>query len=97
MPGAIWLGLRVTGLTIPAVVPTIRFNDIHGNAHAGLRVAPDQTVAADASCNYWGSAQGPSGIGPGSGDAILVEPGAPAPRYKPFARAPIAGSTKTGC
>ena len=39
MPGAIWLGLRVTGLTIPPVTPTVRFNDIQGNAQAGLRVA----------------------------------------------------------
>jgi hypothetical protein len=97
MPGAIWLGLRVTGLTKPAVTPTVRFNDIQGNAHAGLRVAPDQTVAADVSCNYWGSAQGPSGIGRGSGDAIVVEPGAPAPVFTPFAKAPIAQTTRTTC
>jgi hypothetical protein len=97
MPGAIWLGLRPTGLTIPAVTPTVRFNDIQGNAHAGLRIAPDQTVAADVSCNYWGSAQGPSGIGPGSGDAIVVEPGAPAPVFTPFATTPIAQTTRTTC
>jgi serine/threonine protein kinase len=97
MPGAIWLGLRLTGLSKPAVTPTVRFNDIQGNAHAGLRVAPDQTMAADVSCNYWGSAQGPSGIGRGSGDAIVVEPGAPAPVFMPFAAAPIAQTTKTTC
>jgi hypothetical protein len=97
MPGAIWLGLRMTGLRIPAMTPTVRFNDIHGNAHAGLRVAPDQTVPADVSCNYWGSETGPSGAGSGSGDAILVESGAPAPVFRPFAAAPIARSGKTGC
>jgi hypothetical protein len=75
----------------------VRFNDIHGNAHAGLRVAPDQTVPTDASCNYWGSEQGPSGIGQGSGDPILVERGAPAPLFRPFATAPIAKSGKTAC
>ena len=97
MPGAIWLGLRMTGLRIPAITPTVRFNDIHGNAHAGLRVAPDQTAAADVTCNYWGSETGPSGVGPGSGDAILVESGAPAPVFRPFAPAPIARSGKSGC
>jgi len=97
MPGAIWLGLRVTGLTMPPITPTVRFNYIHGNAHAGLRVAPDQTVPADVSCNYWGSKDGPSGIGGGSGDPIVVEPGAPAPVFRPFATAPIAQSGKIGC
>jgi hypothetical protein len=97
LSSAIWLGVRVTGIAVPPVTPTVRFNDIHGNAHAGLRVAPNQTIPTDASCNYWGSEQGPSGIGPGSGDAILVEPGAPAPVFRPFATAPIAQSAKTGC
>jgi hypothetical protein len=58
----------------------VRYNDVQGNAHAGLRIAPNQTIPADVSCNYWGSATGPSGIGPGEGDAIVVEPGAPAPQ-----------------
>jgi hypothetical protein len=97
MPGAIWLGLRVTGLTIPPVMPSVRFNDIQGNAHAGLRVAPDQRVAADVSCNYWGSPEGPSGIGQGTGDAIVVESGATAPVFLPFATAPIAHTTKKTC
>ena len=97
MPGAIWLGLRLTGLTLPPVMPTVRFNDIHGNAQAGLRVGPDQTVAANVSCNYWGSTKGPSGIGRGAGDAIVVEPGAPNPVFTPFATAPIAQTTKTSC
>jgi serine/threonine protein kinase len=97
MPAAIWLGLRVTGLTIPSTTPTVRFNDISGNAHAGVRVGPDQTAPADVSCNYWGSEDGPAGIGRGRGDAILVEEGAPAPVFRPFATAPIAQSTRTGC
>jgi hypothetical protein len=97
MASAIWLGLRLTEIRVPPVTPTVRFNDIHGNAHAGLRVAPNQKISTDASCNYWGAEQGPSGIGQGSGDAILVEPGAPAPVFRPFATAPIARSGKTGC
>ena len=89
-PGAIWIGLRVTGIQMPAAVPSVRFNDIHGNASAGLRIGENQTLRIDASCNYWGSDQGPSGIGPGNGDVILVEPGAPAPVFVPFAKTPIA-------
>ena len=97
LPAAIWLGLRKTEVGVPAVTPTIRFNDIHGNAHAGLRVAPNQTTPADARCNYWGSEHGPSGAGSGTGDAIVVEPGASAPLFKPFAKVPIAKSDRTDC
>jgi len=97
LPSAIWIGLRLTDIPTPSVTPIVRFNDIHGNAYAGLRVAPNQTIPTDASCNYWGSDRGPSGIGPGTGDAILVEPGAPAPVFKPFAKAPIAKSERTAC
>jgi serine/threonine protein kinase len=97
LPSAIWLGLRITGIRVPPVTPSVRFNDIHGNAHAGLRVAPDQTIPTDASCNYWGSEQGPSGIGQGSGNPILVESGAPAPVFRPFATAPVAKSAKAAC
>jgi hypothetical protein len=97
LPGAIWLGLRPVGLTVPATAPAIRFNDIQGNAHAGVRVSSNQKIAADVSCNYWGTADGPSGIGGGSGDAIIVEPGGPSPRFAPFATAPIAQSSRSGC
>jgi hypothetical protein len=72
------------------VTPVVRFNDLHGNAHAGVRIAPNQRIPTDVSCNYWGSTKGPSGVGPGDGDAIVVEPGAPAPIFLPFARSPVA-------
>jgi hypothetical protein len=75
----------------------VRFNDIHGHAHAALRIGPSQTLPATATCNYWGSAQGPAGVGNGTGDAILVEAGAPAPVFRPFATSPIARSTRTEC
>lgn len=97
MPGAIWVGRLTPVFPFPPVTPSVRFNDIEGNAHAGLRIAPNQTIAIDASCNYWGSESGPSGIGPGTGDAILVEPGGAAPVFMPFAPAPIAGTAATGC
>jgi hypothetical protein len=79
----------------PASV-TARFNDISGNAFAGLRIGSNQ-IAIDASCNWWGSASGPSGIGPGSGDAIVVEAGGTAPGFMSFAAAPIAGKDAASC
>jgi hypothetical protein len=97
LQSAIWIGRLTPGFPFPPVTPTVRFNDIQGNAYAGLRVAPNQTIPIDASCNYWGSEWGPSGIGPGDGDAILVQPGAAMPVFMPFARAPIARSGVAGC
>jgi hypothetical protein len=90
--GAISIGLRVTGIEMPPVAPSVRFNDIHGNWRAGLHINDNQAIPVDASCNYWGSEDGPSGIGPGSGDAILVAPAAPPPVFLPFARTPIVGA-----
>ena len=89
--------LLKTDIRTPPVAPTVRFNDIHGNAYAGLRVGPTQKTPTQATCNYWGSDRGPSGIAHGPGDAILVQPGAPAPVYVPFAKAPIAESDRTTC
>ena len=88
--GAISIGLRVTNIQMPPVVPSVRFNDIHGNLRAGLHINDNQTIPIDASCNFWGSERGPSGLGPGDGDAILVEPSAPPPVFLPFAKAPVA-------
>jgi hypothetical protein len=103
LPSAIWLGRRQHPL-FPPVTPTVRFNDIVGNAFAGLRIGANQTVAVDATCSYWGSADGPSGVGPGSGGAIVVEQGSPTtgpggetPVFVPFATAPIAESGATSC
>ena len=96
LPGAIWLGLRAP-ITVPAVTPVVQFNDIQGNAHAGLRIAPNQTLPTLVRCNYWGSAKGPSGIGPGDGDAIVVEPGAPPPVFLPFAKSPVSQARSPSC
>ena len=103
LPSAMWLGRRQHPL-FPPVTPTVRFNDIMGNAFAGLRIGANQTVVIDASCNYWGSPDGPSGVGPGSGDAVVVEPGSATtgpggamPVFAPFATAPIAETGATGC
>lgn len=94
LPAGIWVG-SLRGL--PAATPSVRFNDIVGNAHAGLRVAGNITTTLDASCNWWGSASGPSGAGSGTGDAVLVEAGAATPVFMPFATGPIAGTETTSC
>jgi hypothetical protein len=75
----------------------VRFNDIVGNAQAGLRVAGNIATPLEARCNWWGSATGPSGAGPGTGDAVVVEPGGAMPVFMPFATAPIAGTGATEC
>ena len=97
MPSAIWIGRLTPVFPFPPVTPSVRFNDIQGNAQAGLRIAANQTLPIDASCNYWGSESGPAGIGPGSGDAIVVQPGGSAPVFMPFATAPVAGTVVQGC
>src|SRR5437667_247566 len=67
VPAGIWVG-SLRGL--PSAGPiSVRFNDIAGNAQAGLRVAPNMTTAIHASCKRWGSASGPWGAGPGTGGA----------------------------
>jgi hypothetical protein len=97
LPAAIWIGRLTTGHPFPPVTPTVRFNDIVGNAYAGLGIAPNQTIPIDASCNYWGSESGPSGLGAGTGDVIVVQPGGAAPVFMPFATKPIAGQKGKGC
>jgi hypothetical protein len=96
LPGAIWLGLR-PAIKVPAATPVVQFNDIQGNAHAGLRLGPNQALPTVVRCNYWGSAKGPSGTGPGDGDAIVVESGTPAPAFLPFAKSPVAQAPKPPC
>jgi hypothetical protein len=96
LQGAIWIG-RLSPFPFPAVTPSVQYNDFGGNAHAALRIAPNQTITIDASCNFWGSEVGPSGIGAGDGDAIVVQPGGAAPLFTPFATTPVAGTLQPGC
>jgi hypothetical protein len=71
----------------------VRFNDISGNAIAGLRLrAVTDPTSIDATCNWWGATDGPSGDHSGSGDAVL----GPVP-VVPFATSPIAGTSQTTC
>lgn len=95
LPGAIFVGSRLAGMRAAEV--SVRFNDVAGNAFAGLRIGSNQSTQLDATCNWWGDASGPSGVGSGSGDRIVLEPGAAVPIFTPFGMAPIAGSTQTSC
>ena len=95
-PGAIYVGSRVSGIRAAGPVQ-VRFNDIAGNAFAGLRIGSNQPASIDATCNWWGHQTGPSGAGSGSGDAVRVEAGGAVPSYTPWASAPIAASAETGC
>jgi hypothetical protein len=90
LPSAIWLGSRNLSALFPPVDVQVRFNDISGNAQAGLRLAPNMKAVLDARCNWWNDATGPSGVGPGTGDALIVESGATTPLFTPWAEEPFA-------
>jgi hypothetical protein len=47
---------------------TVNFNNIAGNDWRGVRNDGGETL--DAARNWWGTSDGPGGVGPGSGDAI---------------------------
>jgi hypothetical protein len=91
--GAIWIGSFIPGT--PPASPVVRFNDIAGNAYAGLRAGPNITTPLDARCNWWGSASGPSGEGTGTGDAVVLQSGATTPDFTPWALVPIAETDAT--
>ena len=96
-PAGIGLGSRLQSSFYPLVDVKVRFNDIVGNAQAGLRVAPNMSAPPiDANCNWWGDVSGPSGSGSGTGDAVVVEGNAAVPAFVPFATAPIAKSEGRG-
>ena len=90
LQAGIWIGARASlrRSFLPPATPVVRFNDVTGNAFAGLRVSPDQSVAVEATCNWWGDAAGP--FAPANtvvGAAAFI----------PWATQPIAGSTLTSC
>ena len=68
------------GLTIAELDPNgvleVTGNVIAGNTDHGLSLdtVPDETVLT-ATGNWWGDTSGPGGVGPGSGDSIVVEEG----------------------
>jgi parallel beta-helix repeat protein len=56
--------------TADVFIPTVtaNFNNIAGNNTFGVNNTT--TTSVDATCNWWGDPSGPSGAGPGSGDAV---------------------------
>jgi len=51
---------------------TANFNNISGNTPYGIDNSANTVVAFDATNNWWGAKDGPSGVGPGSGDAVTA-------------------------
>jgi len=49
----------------------INFNNIYGNTQFGVWAEAGNTGTADAENNWWGYDSGPSGCGPGMGDAVI--------------------------
>jgi hypothetical protein len=78
-------------------------NNIQGNNIAGLNIATGAYLVAprelDATNNWWGSPDGPSGAGPGSGDSIELNGNPPTIiEFIPFLSAPpIPCSTDLEC
>jgi hypothetical protein len=78
-------GLRVTGAKLAnnsqgARVQAGRASDNHinrcelaGNRRAGLEASIASGEELDGTNNWWGSPSGPSGLGPGNGDAVTVD------------------------
>ena len=67
----------------------INFNNIYDNTASGSSVGNwgiyVNTGSVDAENNWWGDKSGPSGVGPGTGDAVSTNVD-----YDPWLRAPIA-------
>ena len=72
-----------SGITVAKVCqPIITRNDFHGNSYYAVYKEGDDTLRTPR--NYWGSLDGPSGAGPGRGDAVN-----PTIDFMPFERGEI--------
>ena len=70
-------GIRFNGQNLngPYANVVVQRNHISGSGEFGLRAAANvlfegEETAFNATCNWWGSADGPSGSGPGTGDPV---------------------------
>jgi len=61
------VGVRVYTTQVAGIVGRIKFNSLSGNSWG---VYNDTTVVVDATDNWWGAEDGPSGSGTGSGDKV---------------------------
>jgi nitrous oxidase accessory protein NosD len=73
---------------VPASIH-INYNNITNNTSFGVRNG--QTGILDAECNWWGAADGPGPVGPGSGDNV-----SPNVDYTPWLVAPAPGGRCLG-
>jgi hypothetical protein len=69
---------------------TINFNNIHDNTPQGVW-AYGCDADVNATCNWWGATDGPSGNGPGSGDAVSANV-----TFAPWLTAPAPGGPCNG-
>jgi hypothetical protein len=61
-------GIRLDGALVDAASSSANNNNISGNDVFGVYNGGTGTL--NATCNWWGDASGPSGEGPGTGDAV---------------------------
>ena len=85
-----WQGNPAYAVEILRTGGTVRFNDFYGVEKA-VRVLGE--VYPDLTCNWWGTAGGPSYGGPGSQLADVYGTAT----YSPFATSPIAATSSTSC
>jgi len=63
-----WSDFTETSINYDIAGTSINRNDITGNMEYGVYNGVESMV--DATLNWWGDASGPSGVGPGAGDAV---------------------------
>ena len=83
-------GVNVGALAITAgETVQVHQNNITGNSVFGVN--NDSTGAVDATNNWWGAANGPGPVGPGSGDKVSI-----GVTFKPWLRSPNRNSPCNG-
>ena len=89
------IGVQVddTG-AVPGPASTVEHDAIEGNTSAGLASTAAAAIGADS--NWWGDASGPSGSGPGTGDAVSG-PASIAPWLAASPLADLDGDGYTAC